>query len=109
MVVRRIHVPRRHYVSGYQGVYDFVKSTNPKDRKILDRLASHIECRHIMNGRYTPTPAGITDLTVDGRLIYQEAPAPADFSITSRGLTIPCQKEIYIFRVGPHTIKLPIL
>ena len=109
MVVRRIHVPRRHYVSGYQGVYDFVKSTNPKDRKILDRLASHIERRHIMNGRYTPTPAGITDLTVDGRLIYQEAPAPADFSITSRGLTIPCQKGIYIVRVGPHTIKLPIL
>lgn len=124
------------YYSGYQGVYDFAKSTNPKDRKILDRLASHIERRHIINGWYTPKPAGITDLTVDGRriayvdgsniripdrtqgvavyttdgrLIYQEAPAPADFSITSRGLTIPCQKGIYIVRVGPHTLKLPIL
>lgn len=119
-----------NYVSGYQGVYDFAKSTNPKDRKILDRLASHIERRHIMNGRYTPKPAGITDLTVDGRriayvagnniripdrtqgvavyttdgrLIYQEAPAPADFSITSRGLTIPLPKRnLHRPRRPPH-------
>lgn len=52
---------------------------------------------------------GVAVYTTDGRLIYQEAPAPADFYITSRGLTIPCQKGIYIVRVGPHTIKLPIL
>lgn len=119
------------YYNGYQAVYDFDKSMNPKDKEILHRLAADIIHRHVLggwhgesasineidNGRssniygldggiYVDNAAGqISLFSVDGRLINQIE--STDGNADPRfGRFISCRPGVYIVRTSDHTVKV---
>lgn len=115
------------YYCGYQAVYDFARSTNPKDKAVMDRLASILENRHITSGWYIPENAGITDTQTDGKVIVSAEEGsirviqsnPAAVTVhTSDGKTvysaahaegsafISCVPGFYIVRVGDSVHKV---
>lgn len=120
------------YYAGYQAVYDFVHSDNPKDQEIINRLASHIEKRHIESQWYIPEQAGIGDVVNDNKAtVYglQGAIYVSDVvadvveiygtdgrAIEKResdngfkfGTTISCQPGIYIVKAGSASVKVAV-
>ncbi len=121
------------YYSGFQGVYDFENSGNPKDKEIMNRMATILNQRHIDSGwDKEPTFAGIDDITLsdrvlaygiegaiyiadeaadagvavyalDGRRIYSSGATRLHY-----GSTIPCEAGVYIVRVGSRSIKVSV-
>lgn len=55
------------YYAGYQAIYDFVHSSDPKDQEIINRVISFIEQRHIDNEWYIPDMTGISEVVGDSR------------------------------------------
>lgn len=114
------------YYCGYQGVYDFAQSNHPKDKQLMDRLASILENRHILSGWYVPDNTGITDvsseskaiITVKDRSISIKASKPIPVTVyTVSGTTvydsapaqhynITCNKGIYIIKAGDTIQKV---
>ncbi|MDE5555107.1 MAG: DUF4855 domain-containing protein [Muribaculaceae bacterium] len=122
------------YYAGFQAVYDFTHSKNPKDQEIINRLASIIEQRHILGGWYDAN-AGIADAVGDARAtVYgmKGAIYVSDFaggkiniySIDGRNLiqqnsvgednpyrygeAIPCPAGIYIVKAGKTVTKVTV-
>lgn len=121
------------YYAGYQAVYDFVNSTDPKDQEIINRVMTFIEDRHIANEWYTPKPAGISEVLDDNRAtvyavdggIYISNVAQGKVEIfTLEGLpvnmnagvddsfkygaTVSCAPGIYIVRAGDAAVKVAV-
>lgn len=121
------------YYTGYQAVYDFANSANPKDHEILDRLASHLVERHTVGGWYTPSYASINDVigddvrvyglpgeivvsgkgggavsvySIDGKLVYSDDKS-ADASSEYK-YSIQCNPGIYIVKTGSRTVKVAV-
>ncbi len=120
------------YYAGYQAVYDFVNSPNPKDQEIINRLASLIEKRHITSSWYIPDMAGISETvgdnravvyglegeiyisnlavgkveiySVDGRRVYAEP----DAEKFRYGSTVKCPAGVYIVKAGPVSEKVTV-
>lgn len=122
------------YYSGFEAVYDFEKSGNPKDKEIINRLATIINKRHQMtHWDKAPSTSGIDDIaidnsvlaygveggiyiaregiesasvySIDGTMIYSAA-AIAEGEEQLFGVTVPCEKGVYIVRVGGRAIKV---
>lgn len=118
------------YYCGYQAVYDFARSTHPKDKAVMDRLASILENRHITSGWYIPENACITDAGIDGKVIVSaghgtidiHASEPVAVSVhTTDGMTlftsaetsrqsysINCTSGLYIVKAGNSIHKVII-
>lgn len=124
------------YYSGFEGVYDFENSGHPKDKEIINRLATLINKRHqVTNWDKAPSKSGIDDIaidnsvlaygveggiyiaregiesasvySIDGMMIYSSA-AIAEGEEQLFGVTIPCEKGLYIVRVGNRAIKVMV-
>ena len=120
------------YYAGYQAVYDFVHSDNPKDQEIINRLASIIEQRHILGGWYEAS-ASVAEVIGDARAtVYglEGAIYVSDFAegkvdiysadgrlVTNRnvsvdddafryGVAIPCPPGVYLVKTGGVTSKV---
>lgn len=119
------------YYAGYQAFYDFVNSPNAKDRELIERMAKHIERRHITTDWYTPKSGGIgnvepdKDFTVfggdgfiyighnsgenaeiyalDGRRV-----AAADSEALLYGTSVACAPGVYVVRCGHNAIKVAV-
>ncbi len=121
------------YYAGYQAVYDFVHSSHPKDQEIINRLLSFVEQRHIDNGWYIPTPAGISEVLGDSRAtvygveggIYISNLAQGKVEIFTvegtpvntvnavddsykYGVTVSCPPGIYIVRANGVSAKVAV-
>lgn len=71
------------YYCGYQAVYDFARSTHPKDKEVMDRLASILEKRHVASGWYDSDNAGIHDAASDNKIIISAADGTIDVNASS--------------------------
>lgn len=124
------------YYNGYQAIYDFANSKNPKDRELLDQLSSNIESRHIESGWYDPANAGVSEITsptslnvygLDGAIyVGDSCPDVKVYSIDGRlfinldnmtakadtdyayGTAYPCPAGIYIVRSGNVCKKIVV-
>lgn len=116
------------YYAGYQAVYDFAQSSNPKDHEVMDRLASLLEERHIKAGWhdekgsvdaveisdreiaygaqgyiYIAETAGndVTVCTIDGRTIDTSHSDDLTY-----GKALPCSPGIYIVSTPARSVKV---
>ena len=123
------------YYSGFQGVYDFEMSGHPKDKEIINRLATLMNQRHIVSGwDAAPRTTAIDDIAVDDRVlaygldgaIYiarEGVEAAAVYSLDGKeiyaagapageklsfGITVPCEPGIYVVRIGSRSIKVSV-
>ena len=123
------------YYSGFQGVYDFEMSGHPKDKEIINRLATLMNQRHIVSGwDAAPRTTAIDDIAVDDRVlaygldgaIYIAREGVEDAAIYSLdgkeiyaagaaageklsfGITVPCEPGIYVVRIGSRSIKVSV-
>lgn len=119
------------YYSGFQGVYDLMKSGNSKDREIMDRLALLMNKRHVINGWDKEPSAGIDEVTtgdnavayaVDGGIyISDSAAGPVNiYTVDGRqvyarnvermfyGEIVPCAKGVYVVRCGGNALKIAV-
>ena len=120
------------YYAGYQAVYDFTNSKNPKDQEIINRLASFIEKRHIQSEWYIPQSAGISDAVgdnqatvygLDGAIYISDVAAGKVevFGVDGRkvvsreisggfryGVTVDCPSGVYIVRAGSNVTKVTV-
>lgn len=113
------------YYNGYQAIFDFQNSPNPKDRQLLDRLASILEKRHILGGWHEAS--GISEVESEMRLniyatnggifIGSGCPAATIYSIDGRVITtttaggestVYCDPGIYIVRCGDTSVKVRV-
>ena len=122
------------YYAGFQAVYDFMNSGNPKDHEIMDRIARIINKRHVGEGwDHEPSPAGIDEITigdtevvyaveggiyiadnagakvcictVDGREVYSRGRGGERLNY---GEVFECPGGIYIVRVGDSVVKVAV-
>ena len=124
------------YYAGYQAFYDYETSGNPKDKELMDRMASLMEQRHIDTDWYTPKPAGINDMeirdseiaygadgyiyisdkakdsveifTLDGRRIHSAGHTSLNTARLSYGSTFKCNPGIYVVKSGSKDIKVAV-
>ena len=120
------------YYTGYEGVYDFETSGNPKDAEVINRLASILNERHIYTGwDQEPRSAGIDDITLpdrvlayglDGAIYLADdiADSASIYTIDGRkvgtvagdklhyGVTVPCEAGIYVVKAGNRSIKVAV-
>ena len=123
------------YYSGFQAIYDFEKSGHPKDKEIMDRLATLMNRRHVNSGWDTaPRTTGIDDIaledrvlaygldgaiyianeaaeaaaiySLDGKLVYSAGSIAGDNA--SFGTTVPCEPGVYVVRIGSRAIKVAV-
>lgn len=122
------------YYSGFQGVYDFENSGHPKDKELMNRLAEHLQRRHVEAG-WHKDPAGVDNIAVpdykiayaveggiyiadnagndvkvfniDGRLVYSRDNAAADgVDRLHYGITVNCRPGIYIVSSPVKSVKV---
>lgn len=120
------------YYCGYQGVYDFEKSGNPKDKEIMDRLATILNSRHCYTGwDVEPRMTGIDEIQLPDRVlaygvegaiyIADEISSSAEiYTLDGRmlcnipadklhyGATIACEPGIYIVKAANRSIKVAV-
>lgn len=117
------------YYNGRQAVYDFCTSNHPKDRGIMDRLATIINKRHtasgwsvsgiddpiisqnlnahsVKGGIYIADETGdeVNIFATDGSLVYSRA-SSTDGRL-QYGTTVSCTPGIYIVRCGDKSVKV---
>lgn len=121
------------YYAGYQAFYDYETSGNPRDKELMDRMASIMEHRHIVTEWYEPKQAGIDEIvndsdiayggdgyiyiddragnaaiySLDGRCIYNGSTAgQAGTERLSYGISVSCLPGVYLVRSGAKTVKV---
>jgi len=117
------------YYCGYQAVYDFAKSTHPKDKEVMDRLASILEKRHITSGWYVADNAGCIEIEAGDHITVSSSkgsidirsPHPVEACVFSTdgikifdgngdtSYTVGCHPGIYIVKAGSHTVKIAVM
>lgn len=118
------------YYAGYQAFYDYEKSGNPKDKELMDRIASHMERRHITTGWYEPKNAGIDEAVSDSKqtvyggkgYIYMTDRNAAIYTPDGRqihspgqavdthhfGYSVACEPGIYIVKTMDNAVKVSV-
>lgn len=118
------------YYNGYQGIYDFAQSKHPKDKQLMDRLATILENRHVASGWYDADNAGLVDIDINDKVIINSYNGVISVKATTAvpvtvysldGLTvynsgkaisdnysINCNKGIYIVKVDNHVEKIVV-
>ena len=118
------------YYSGFQAVYEFENSGNPKDKEIIDRLARLLNQRHITTGWDSEPRAGVSDVAMPEfpiargmrGAIYVDDRAGEDVTICttdgkvipvagrkhSYGMAVPCAPGLYVVRAGDRTAKVVV-
>lgn len=118
------------YYAGYQAFYDYDNSGNIKDKELMDRMAKHMENRHIVTEWYTPKSAGIGEVEInDSDIAYggegfiyisenagdevciysldgRKIDASAKSEQLSYGRTVSCQRGVYLVRSPKKTVKV---
>lgn len=123
------------YYSGSNAVYDFENSDDPKDKEIINRVATIINRRHVMsrwdkepsmadigevsvgdhqiayglNGRiYLADDLGeeVSVYTADGKIVYNRASLSGERQLY--GMTVSVPQGVYIVRTPSKAIKVAV-